>query len=143
MKTADMETEARRFRRAEKTSQPEDLGLFGSIRSLLGTALAMFQSRIELIAVELREEKKRALAVVAWGVALVFLSFMTVVALMGTVVFLLWENALAVLVGFSAFFVASAVGSFLVIRNQLKKIPFGETVDQLKKDRELISGECS
>ena len=133
--------ETRRVRRSEKTCEPESSGLFGSIKKVLGTALAMFQSRIELIAVELREEKKRALSVLAWGIALVFLGFMSLVAIMGTVVFLLWENALPVLIGFSAFFVAMAVASFCAVRSQLKKIPFGETVAQLKKDRELISKE--
>ena len=144
MKTAEMDpAEARRFKRSEKNFEPEALGLFSSIKRVLGTALAMFQSRIELIAVELREEKRRALSVAAWGIALIFLSFMTAVAIMGVVVFLLWENALAILIGFSAFFIAAAVGSFFAVRSQLKKTPFGETVAQLKKDRELISEELS
>ncbi|MEO5804614.1 MAG: phage holin family protein [Verrucomicrobiota bacterium] len=142
MKTAEPDTmEGRRSKQFEETCEPEMPGLFGSVRRVLATALAMFQSRIELIAVEVREEKKRALAVVGWGVALVFLSIMSVVAVMGVVVFLLWENALAVLAGFSAFFLVAAVGSFCLARSQLQKIPFGETVAQLKKDRELVTEE--
>lgn len=145
MKTAEMDkTEARRFRRGEEYIEPEpEAGLFGSIRHVLATTLAVFQSRVELIAVELKELKGRALAVVGWGVALIFLSFLTMVAIMATVVFLLWDQALAVLVGFSAFFLVAAIGSFLVAKGQLKKIPFGETVEQLRKDRELILKQAS
>jgi uncharacterized membrane protein YqjE len=142
MKTAEMDpVETRRFRRAEKVSEPESFGLFGSIRRALGTVLALVQSRVELIAVELREEKKRALSVVIWGVTLAFLGFMSVVALMGLVVFLLWENALAVLIGFSAFFLVLALGSLFAMRSKLGKIPFEETVAQLRKDRESVSKE--
>lgn len=144
MKTAEMEsTETRRVRRAEKASEAESFGLFGSIRRVLATTLSLFQSRIELIALELREEKKRALSVVIWGVALAFLGLMTIVAIMGVVLFALWDNALAVLIGFSVFFVVLAVASFFAARNKLEKIPFGETVAQLRKDREAITEELS
>ena len=67
------------------------------------------------------------------AVALVFLSFMTAVAMMATVVFLLWEHALAVVIGFSALFLLVAIGSFIAARSQLQKLPFEETVAQLKR----------
>lgn len=144
MKTAEMEsTETRRIRRNEKTSEPESFGLFGSIRRVAGTLLALMESRIELIALELREEKKRALSLIVRAVALGFLGLMFFVAIIGVVTFALWENALAVLAGFSVFFVVLAAGSFFLARSKMKKIPFGETVDQLRKDRETISEELS
>jgi len=147
MKTAEMDPvetrEARRFRRVEKSNELESPGLFGSIRQMLVTMLALIQSRVELIAVELREEKKRALSLVIWGVVLAFLGFMSVISLMALVVFLFWENALAVMVGFSAFFLVLAAGSFFAAHSKLEKIPFEETVAQLRKDRESISEELS
>lgn len=144
MRTVEIEgVESRRIRRAEKKSEPDSPGLFGSIRRVLGTVLALVQSRIELIAVELREEKKRALSVVIWGAVLVFLGFMSVIAIMAVVVFLLWENALAVLAGFSAFFLVLAVGSFFAARSKLEQVPLEETVAQLRKDREFVSDALS
>lgn len=146
MKTDELEkVEARRSRRSDEIYEADSdaSGLFGSIRRVLGVMLAVFESRVELIAVELSELKGRALAVIFWGIALVFLGFMTVVAIMATVVFLLWDQALAVLAGFSGFFLVLAIGSFLVARSKLKKLPFGETVAQLKKDRELVGDEFS
>src|SRR3954468_7569243 len=98
MKTAEMDiAESRRFRRTEKTlkseARIESPGLLGSVTRVLGTVLALAQSRIELIAVELREEKRRALALVVLGAMLAFMGFMSMVAIMALVVFLLWDNA--------------------------------------------------
>jgi uncharacterized membrane protein YqjE len=147
MKTAEVDPvearETRRFRRIEKSQELESLGLFGSIRRMLATMLALVQSRIELIAVELREEKKRALSLMIWGVMLAFLGFMSVIAIMALVVFLFWENAFAVLLGFSAFFLVLALGSFFAARGKLGKIPFEETVAQFRKDRDAISDDRS
>ncbi|MEO6182887.1 MAG: phage holin family protein [Verrucomicrobiota bacterium] len=144
MKTAEInlgETRREKHFGKRREENEESSGLFGSIRRALGTALALFQSRLELITLELREEKQRAMSVVGWGVALVFLSLMAVIAIMAVVVFLLWENALAVLIGFSAFFLVAALASFFVMSATLKKIPFGDTVAQLKKDRDMVTGE--
>lgn len=140
MKTAETDTlETRRFRAREKSNiETEPTGLFGSIRRIAAVMLTVFESRVELIAIELQELKGRALAVIFWGVALVFLGFMTLVAIMAIVVFLLWDQALAVMAGFSGFFLVLAIGSFFAARSKLKKIPFGETVAQLRKDRELV-----
>ncbi|MEO7678262.1 MAG: phage holin family protein [Verrucomicrobiota bacterium] len=116
-------------------------GWLGSIRKVVGTSFAMLETRIELFTIELKEAKTRIFALVAVGIALVFLVFLTLVAIMATVVFLLWSHALVVLIGFSVFFLVLATVSFLMARGQLQKLPFEETVGQLKKDRILISGE--
>ncbi|MEO7299658.1 MAG: phage holin family protein [Verrucomicrobiota bacterium] len=143
MKIEDMdETEARRLiEHTQPYDEPEGSGLFGSVKRFLKTTLAVLQSRLELFTIELKELRGRALGLVAWGFTLVFLAFMILVAIMATVVFALWEQALPVLMGFSGFFLVAAIGSFLMAKNQLSKIPFGETVEQLRKDRELLTKE--
>jgi uncharacterized membrane protein YqjE len=143
MKTVELDTaEARRVKRSEKCQEPEPgSGLFGSIRHVLGTTVAVFQSRIELLTVELKELKGRAVALLFWAAALLFLGFLTFVAIMATVVFAFWEQALPVLAGFSAFFVVLAIASFSFAKAKLSQIPFKETVDQLKKDRHLVVHE--
>ncbi len=118
-----------------------DWGLFGSIQRVVLTTLAALQSRLELFAVESKELKVRAFSLAALGIALVFFGLMTIFSLMATIVFLLWTQGLLVLIGFSIFFVVVAVGSFVVASRQLNKIPFGDSVDQLRKDRDLLSKE--
>ena len=142
MKTLEVNRlEGRRIKRFEQTyeREPEQSGLFDSIKRVLATSLAAFESRIELLTLELKEVKGRAFGLIFWGATLVFLAFLTLVAIMGAVLFLMWENALQVLIGFSAFFLVAAIASFLVAQSKVKKIPFCETVDQLKKDRALAT----
>lgn len=140
MKTSDLETtETSRFDDETRAGlAPHYLGWFSSIRHLLETIFALLEARIELFTIELKEAKARVFALTGAAVALVFLSFMTAVAMMATVVFLLWEHALAVVIGFSALFLLVAIGSFIAARSQLQKLPFEETVAQLKKDRDLM-----
>ncbi len=131
----------RRFRQEQIEVEEDSGGLFGSVRRVLSVALAVFESRFELLIVELNELKGRAMAIVALGAILAFLSFLALVAIMATVVFALWSQALAVLAGFSGFFIILAVGSFFIAKSKLKTTPLEETVAQLRKDREFVADE--
>jgi uncharacterized membrane protein YqjE len=114
-------------------------GIFGSVRRLADTSLAVVQNRLELIAVELGEEKTRLISVLVWGALLIFFAFMTIIALTATVVFLLWEHAIYALAGFTALYLIGAVASMLIVKGKIKNPPpFGETIAQLKKDREWL-----
>ena len=74
----------------------------------------------------------------AWAATLAIPGFLTLVAIMATVVFAFWNQALGVLAGFSGFFLVLAVGSFFMAKSKLKKTPLDETISQLRKDRELV-----
>ena len=117
-------------------------GILGSLRRLLETSLAIVHTRLELVAVEFQEEKSRLAAIFIWAAILVFFGIMSVVALMVMTIFLFWENRLAVAIGFSVFFVAGATAAYFALRTKLKKppIPFAETIDQLRKDRQWLAG---
>lgn len=143
MKNAQREPVETEFRRGGMGDgdEAEFLGLFGSIRRVLVTTLAAVESRLELFSAEAKDLKVRAFSLAALGVALVFFVFMTIVCLVAGVMFLLWKTGLLVLIGFSLFFVAVAVVSFIAARKNLEKVPFGDSVDQLRKDRDLISEE--
>ena len=141
MKSAEKESAEFRSEEMDEGGNAEFLGLFGSIRHVVVTMLATLQSRLELFAVESKDLKVGAFSLAAWAIALVFLGFMALLFAIATLVFLFWEEALPVLIGLSIFFVVVAVGSFVAARNQLTKVPFGDSVDQLRKDRDLISEE--
>jgi uncharacterized membrane protein YqjE len=114
-------------------------GMFGSLRRLLDTGIAILQNRIELAALELNEEKARLVSILVWAAAAIFLGIMTTIAIMFTVVMALWEHALWVLAGFSGLFLIGALVSVLALKSKFKgPAPFAETVEQLKKDRQWL-----
>jgi uncharacterized membrane protein YqjE len=90
-------------------------GLFGSLKGLLGTATALLKNRLELLGVELAEERERLLALLAWSVVacvglaagLVFFAMLITV--------LLWDsNRLLVLGIFSALFLGAGLYALAV-----------------------------
>lgn len=73
-------------------------GLFSSLRGLATTGLALLQTRLELLAVELQEEKERVLSLALYGVAGAILMSAGVVFLAIFLTVAFWEtNRLAVL----------------------------------------------
>ena len=121
----------------ERTTQ--SFGLFGSVKRLSENALAILQNRLELLIIEFKEEKSRVISLGVWAAALIFLAFLGIVALMLTLTFVFWEQRVAVMAGFCAFFFVGAVGSLIALKSKIKTPPFSETVSQLKKDREWLS----
>ena len=113
-------------------------GLLGSIRRILDTGLAAIQNRIELLAVELQEEKCRFLQLLALTALGLFLTMLALVVLTGAIVLLCEESCRGwVALGFGATYLIGAIAMFLRIRSRLNKdpLPFSESVAQLKKDR--------
>jgi len=87
-------------------------GLLGSVQGLASTLLDIGHTRLALLAIEVEEEKRRLLAVLAWGAVALLLGCMALLfgALTLTVVF--WENhRLLALGGVSALFALAAVGA--------------------------------
>ncbi len=113
-------------------------GIVGSIRRLAATGLGIVQNRLELIAVEFREEKSRVVGLLVWGGALVFLAFQALTAIMLTLVVLYRDQATYIFGGFAAFYLIGAIVAFALLRSKLKAPPFGETINQLKKDRHWL-----
>lgn len=92
-------------------------GLLASAKAALGTALTLLQTRLQLLATELEEERQRLLALLLWGgvavlalgAGLVFLAiFLTV---------LLWDShRLLVLAVFAALFLLGGLLAALLAR---------------------------
>jgi len=117
-------------------------GIISSVRNLMETGIALIQNRLELAGLELQEEKSRAISILVFAAATVFLTFMSVIALMFTLVFVFWEHALLVMGGFTGFFIVGAVTTFFLLKGKLKgPIPFSETITQLKKDRTWLQSQ--
>jgi uncharacterized membrane protein YqjE len=67
-------------------------GLTQSLRGLGATLLAILQTRLDLLATELEQEKRRLLRVMAWGAVAVFLGCAGVVFLAALVTVLMWDQ---------------------------------------------------
>ena len=75
-------------------------GVLGSLRRLLDTGLSIGQNRLELLAVELQEEKLRLVQIFILVSAVVAFALMSLTMLSLTLVVLFWESSrLAVLGG--------------------------------------------
>jgi len=109
------------------------------VQRLTRTGLGALQNRVELLAVELEEEKGRLLEMVLAGVGLLFLMMMGLVMLTATIVFIFpEEHRIWALAGFTVLYLGGAVFAFFMLKSVLKQPPFAETIRQVKKDADWI-----
>jgi uncharacterized membrane protein YqjE len=123
---------------------PSRGGLLASLRGLAVTGLALLQNRLELLAVEIQEEKTRALSLAAYSVAAVILFGAGAIFVAAFVTVLLWEsNRLLVLGIFSALFLGGGMLCLLAVR-RLANAPsglFAGSLAELAKDRAAAEGD--
>ena len=113
-------------------------GLLASLRSLGSTALEIVYTRIELVAVELDEERARLGATLALALAAVFCLALGVLLAVLFLVVLFWDtHRLAVLGLLSAAFLAAGTVALFGIRRRLAQRPrlFSRTLEELARDR--------
>lgn len=115
-------------------------GLAESIRGALESALRIIESRLELLGIELQEEKHRLLGLAALAAgALVFAGLALVVLTIG-VIALAWEHPgwrhAAIWLIF-AVYVGVALVCWRAFASRVKQQPrvFESTIEELRKDR--------
>jgi uncharacterized membrane protein YqjE len=116
-------------------------GLLDSGRRLLDHALGAFHNRVELLAVEFKEEKTNAVDLLLCVVAALFFAMMTVIVLTATVILLFPEDKRVYAAGgFGLLYLIGAIWSVLRLKARLKQngVPFAETINEIKKDREWL-----
>jgi uncharacterized membrane protein YqjE len=115
--------------------------LIQSVRRVGQSFLALLQNRLELLSVELQQEKFRAMQAVLWlaaGVALVFLGMAMAVGTVGILVYTQW--GIAGLIGLTVLLLVLGGGVLAGVWNRLKssELPFSGTIQELKKDTEWL-----
>lgn len=121
----------------ELTTAPT--GFFGAVRSLFGNLVAIIQNRFELLTLELREEKERVVGIAIWGGVMAVCAFMALITLSFLLVVAFWDQAVWVLLGLTVAYLVTALIAYLMVRLRVKEPLFGETINQLKKDREWLT----
>ncbi len=110
-------------------------GLMGGASRLAGTALEAVRTRLELLGLELAEERERLIRLLMWGaVALLFLALGLLSALVWLVLSF-WEQRLRVL-GWPTlgFLVVGALLVGKVLRARRRPHPFHSSVAELAED---------
>ena len=121
---------------------PPPAGIFESFRKLGRTGVAVLQNRLELLSVELEEQKVRLVRLLVLAGAAIFLVNTALLTISAAIVVLAGEKArLAVLVVLSIIYLLCAGWAFLALRKELRTgpQPFQDSVSELKKDGEWLN----
>jgi uncharacterized membrane protein YqjE len=119
----------------------EARGIVGDVKALAATGVRAVRTRLELLAIELKEEKARAVQglVVAVG-ALYLVTFGILLAIFALVLWAAEQNRPAILAGFAAVFVGGGIAgiAWLAAQSKQREPPFAETIAVLKGDEKAL-----
>ena len=122
---------------ADANQQPP--GFITLVNRLLRTGVGAVQNRIELFAVEWQQERARLADLMVAGAVMVCLGILAILLFTITIILLFPpELRIYVTAGFAVVYSIAALIAFFSLRNQLKREPFADTIDQAKKDRVLL-----
>jgi uncharacterized membrane protein YqjE len=113
----------------------------GPLRRILGSVFAILQTRLELIGIELSEEKDRLLAVLFLGLAAMMLATMALIALTALVAIAFWDTyRWQALAGITLVYGLAALFCGLRARSGLRNAPivFEATLKEFEKDRDIF-----
>ena len=118
-------------------------GLFASAKRFFSRLLGTVETRVELFALELHEEKLRLVEILIWASATIFLAATSLIMLTFMVLLVFWENPTYRLIAMGTMcllYLSGAVGSGFLLKRKLKTgaKPFASTLGQLYKDRECL-----
>jgi len=109
--------------------------------SLLDSVLSSVHNRVQILSIELQEEKIRFIQLLIWVGAIVFAGMMTLAFASLTVIYIFWENArLAALGGMTLFYAVGLIVLWKRLQIYLARQPkpFEATLSELEKDRSCI-----
>ena len=116
-------------------------GLLQSVRNLAATLAALLQTRLELLATELEEEKLRVARLLLWGFIALFFLALGVVMTTLFIVILFWDTHRSWVSGLLAA-AYLGIGIFVALRvrgkARAKSRLFTASLAELAKDREQL-----
>lgn len=117
------------------------LGLLAAARRLLASFTEVLHTRAEILFTEMEEEAVRIRELLLYElVSLFFLGLGVLLATLFVVVAFWEDHRLAILAGFTLFYLAIGIGTAWVARHKLKTRPrlFATSLAELNKDRERL-----
>ena len=119
-------------------------GLIGSLKNALSTLVAIAQTRLEILSVELQEEIGRAANLLLWALIALFAASIGLFLGALVLIFASWDtHRLLVSLLVMGFFFLLASMAVLVLRARLSKRPplFEATIAEFSRDREHLGRE--
>lgn len=117
-------------------------GLFASLKALSANLLGIVQTRLELLATDIAEERERIITLLVLAVAALFSIGVGVVLLAILVVVALWEShRLIALSGMIVFFLMTGAGIGWIVLHRLRSHPrpLDASIAELTKDRQDLT----
>ncbi|QYD69748.1 phage holin family protein [Paraburkholderia edwinii] len=111
------------------------------LRRIFSSVFSILQTRLELIGIELAEEKDRLLAVLFLGLAAMMLAMMSLIALTALIAIAFWDTyRWQALAGITIVYAIAALICGLRARSNLHNAPavFEATIHEFEKDREIF-----
>ena len=115
----------------------EATNIVGDLKGIASTGVRAVRTRLELIAIELKEEKAWLVRFVVIAIAALYLvTFGLLLAILALALYASEENRPLIVAGFAAFFLLAGAGGGAYIYTQSKKRHpfFDETIKVLKGD---------
>ena len=117
-------------------------GLFSSIRRVADTCVSSVHNRVELLSVELQEEKNRLVRLILWTGAALFAAFLAITVMtIGIVMLFEDDNQRKVaIIGFGVVYAAVAIGIAFKLRGEVRNAPppLVDTMSELRKDLQSL-----
>ncbi|HEY0721188.1 MAG TPA: phage holin family protein [Gammaproteobacteria bacterium] len=120
----------------------ESKGLFESLSMLVATLVATAHTRLELLSVDLEEEREHLFSIMLLAIAAMFLLGLGIVLASILLVVVLWESHRLLVLGLlTAFFLllGAAVWAYALHKIRTKPRLFTSSLDELNKDHEQLS----
>jgi len=114
----------------------------GPLRRIVSSVFAIFETRLELIGIELAEEKERLIGVLFLGLAAMMLTMMALITLTVLIAIAFWDTyRWQSLAGITVVYALVAVFCAVRARAGLINAPnvFDSTIAEFKKDRETFN----
>ena len=121
----------------------EPTGFIGDVASIASNGLRAVRSRLELLTIEIKEEKAWVIRFIVVALAAVYLiSFGTLLAILAVSLAMPENTRPLVLGGFGGFMLAAGIGSVIWMVTSAKKRtpPFQDTIATLKRDEQALGG---
>lgn len=126
----------------DNTGKEGQRGLFASAKGLLGSGVTLLHNRLELLGVELAEERVRLISMLAYGGAAFLCIAAGLIFLAIFITVLLWDsNRLLALGVFSALFLGAGIVSLTLAMSLARSGSklFSASLAELRKDRDALS----